>query len=443
MLRELRVRGFKSLADFHLEINPGLNVLVGPNGAGKTNVLKFLEFLSDLSTFSVSEAVGRAGGAGEIFRRGCASSYSNRIWFEVKGEGRLIAPRLRKGGVDIGTVKYRLEAEIILTENSVFFLSQTIDAWTKEKASKLPDLSISISFDLETNSQRAKIRLTNDAAEKSYMPDETRSYIKNIVENDPLVIEHLVLSFFYGPIPIFRTPLADLRSGKAYNINPTKVRAPEDIARKPGIEFDGGGLASTLLYLKKLSRKKLRDASPNIFLLEDVVSFDQNSLEQIEAFCKLVNDNIVELDATSDFIENKNRVTVKFQLNGDEVDFPISLISDGTAKWFSLMAAIVTSKSAFCIEEPENFIHPRLQEEVVRIARAITEEDPNGERFVLMTTHSQTLLNVLNPKEVIVTNMTTEGTKCSRPSNAEKLEEMINKTGFGLGYFYLTDAVES
>ena len=435
------MRGFKSLTNFNLELNPGLNVLVGPNGAGKTNVLKFLEFLSDLCENSVSAAVSHSGGAGEIFQRKAHSSQNAKIWFQVEGSGKsqishIHSRRAPGRGHDI---HYIYEAEITLTENSVFFSAQRIEIRMGEAGSGTPALLLHSSFDYKSKKQSGRATISKEMA--SGMPiNNAQKFISQMLVEDRSITERaLLLSFkFFTPGVEYIT--SDINYGKAYNINPSKVRESEDIAKNPGISFDGSGLASTLILLKKIATDLTRGPLfpgfyPNLV-------FDNNTFSQIESICCLVNDNVVGLDAKPDLIENKNRVIVKFIVAGKEVEFPISLISDGTAKWFALITAMVTSKTAFCIEEPENFIHPKLQQEIVKIARSLAE-NAEYERFVLMTTHSQTLLNALKPEEVVVTSMSPEGTQCKRPTNAAKLNQMISKTGFGLGYFYLTDAIES
>jgi len=45
MITAIKVDGFKTLSDFQLNLNPGLNILVGPNRSGKTNIVSFLSFL--------------------------------------------------------------------------------------------------------------------------------------------------------------------------------------------------------------------------------------------------------------------------------------------------------------------------------------------------------------------------------------------------------------
>jgi predicted ATPase len=80
-----------------------------------------------------------------------------------------------------------------------------------------------------------------------------------------------------------------------------------------------------------------------------------------------------------------------------------------------------------------------MQREIVRLMRDNCGQDS----FVLLTTHSETVLNAVTPHEVIVVNYENGRTVASRPSNAELIEKQINETGFGLGFYYLANAIET
>jgi predicted ATPase len=69
VITSIKVDGFKTLSQFELTLNPGLNVLVGPNGSGKTNIVSFFEFLAHLIESDPAEATSYLGGAGAVFRR--------------------------------------------------------------------------------------------------------------------------------------------------------------------------------------------------------------------------------------------------------------------------------------------------------------------------------------------------------------------------------------
>jgi len=69
-LVRLRVHGYRSLADFELEIRP-LNVLIGANAAGKSNVLDVLRFLSQaIQRGDYADAVNQRGGFAHLAWKG-------------------------------------------------------------------------------------------------------------------------------------------------------------------------------------------------------------------------------------------------------------------------------------------------------------------------------------------------------------------------------------
>lgn len=105
------------------------------------------------------------------------------------------------------------------------------------------------------------------------------------------------------------------------------------------------------------------------------------------------------------------------------------------------MTAIVTNSNLFAIEEPENFLHPLMQIEIVRILREQYERIEQ-DRFALITTHSETIINQCKPAEMVIFEMRDGRTEARRPENDADLVSEIRKTGFGLGYYYLAGAVE-
>jgi predicted ATPase len=117
-------------------------------------------------------------------------------------------------------------------------------------------------------------------------------------------------------------------------------------------------------------------------------------------------------------------------------------MSDGTIKWLTLITAILTSKTIFSIEEPENFLHPWMQAEIANIMRENIEEKKNHS-FVIMTTHSESLLNHSRPEEIILVDLLEGKTSAKRITNIQLLKDEIANSGFGLGHFYFSDSFEA
>ena len=85
MLQNFSVEGFRSLRNFSLDLRPGLNILVGPNGAGKTNIILFFDFLRNLTSTSLSEAIGQAGGIAQVFAKRGKNSFAETISISLQG----------------------------------------------------------------------------------------------------------------------------------------------------------------------------------------------------------------------------------------------------------------------------------------------------------------------------------------------------------------------
>ena len=85
MITKIEVDGFKSLSQFEMKLNSGLNILVGPNGAGKTNIILFFEFLSKMARNPIAHAVSSVGGAGAIFKKIGNEEYQDTIRFKIYG----------------------------------------------------------------------------------------------------------------------------------------------------------------------------------------------------------------------------------------------------------------------------------------------------------------------------------------------------------------------
>lgn len=99
-------------------------------------------------------------------------------------------------------------------------------------------------------------------------------------------------------------------------------------------------------------------------------------------------------------------------------------------------------KNYFSIEEPENFLHPWMQAEIAKIMREHIEQKKNHS-FIIMTTHSESLLNSSNPEEVILVDLVEGKTSARRIANIQALKEEISQSGFGLGHFYFSDSFEA
>ena len=456
MLSRVTCSGFKSLVDFKFELRPGLNVMVGPNGSGKTNIFLLLQFLSALRRLPLVEAIGQVGGAGAVFRRNPDNSISKSIRLSVEG----IGPFRRSQGSD-DRVHYFFGASIGLSalDNAIVFESQQLFFKVLSRNVDGYDLDDNL-LPREYEHAELKKKLNDFQIEWTLQPDGTmpitlgrvKKTLLRYFRDDPEVSTQIIndLCTEYGKsvsafnlldrvVPGANAISSDLSSLKPFNISPDKVRTPEDIGSPPTVASDGHGFAATLYALQSSQRITFG----SFFPLGVRREFKNASeiLERIKSFSHVINPSIINIVAQSDTMESKLKAFINLKYEGEDVMIPFSMVSDGTAKWFALITAIMTVPGVFAIEEPENFLHPTMQSEIVGLLRSqfYSEE---GAKVGLITTHSETIINNAFAEEIIIVEMVDGRTIANRPSNAAAVAEEIKRTGFGLGFYYVSGAIE-
>ena len=449
MITKVEIDGFKSLSQFNLNLNEGLNILVGPNGAGKTNVVLFFEFLSKLVSNQVGYAVSSVGGAGSIFKKIGTDKYQDYIDFKIHGS-RKINKKQAINYEYCSTIKTSFE------KDNIFFSKQEIKLKTGSKFWDNPDdpkFKKDWNFHLIYSSKegekgnveiikidKRKFRPRFHLSSESKKESVENSLKQFVLENNPLqnaLIQSLFIITDYTSV-IY----SDLIGGESFNIVPSKVKELEDAATPPGIKKDGSGLATTL-YAMKTSKPKYPNDFRNFFFFErNEKTYKPDTLKRIISYLRLANKTIVNLDVENDPFDNKLIVKIYIETGEYDAVLPLSSMSDGTIKWMTLISAILTSKTIFSIEEPENFLHPWMQAEIVNIMRDHIE-DKKGQSFVLMTTHSESLLNYSKPEELIIVDLEEGKTTAKRISNIQLIKDEISNSGFGLGSFYFSNSLQN
>lgn len=445
MLKSIHVHNFRSLDHFGLEIQPGLNVLVGPNGAGKTSIMKWFEFLSFLATSSLREAIGKIGGASHVFRRK-NGRYTNTLEFQLFGDTRISQPFTADEDDNeiLSWMHYEYYGEISMIDNQIFFSKQISKVWitSDEKTRKpktSPNVNVNWSYDVITDKVECDIK-TRKPRRRTRQEDRAFGFFFQNTEiyQDFLThktsTEHFVSPNIFFPVDFLHNMKSDLNFQKAFNIAPNNVRSTLDISSQSGVQYDGSGVASTLYDLRA-------DMEQNVSSRYRVMRRSNKGtyptfLKVIDYF-KLSDENINSVSIDIENFRNEFVFEVEYKDSDDTYKVPMALLSDGTVKWLAIVTALATERQSLFIEEPENFLHPRLQEGVVEIIR---EEvlSSSVERFALITTHSETLLNKLRPEEIIITSMDYGRTVSERIADPKQISKIIAESGFGLGYFYVS-----
>lgn len=449
MITKIEVDGFKSLSNFELKLERGLNILVGPNGAGKTNIILYFEFLSKLVSNQLGTAISMVGGAGSIFQKIGEQDYVETIKSKISG-----CYELRTNSFVI--YEYSFEIKISFQKDTVFYNSQQIKLRKTNKFYDFPDKKpksfkwdVDIKFNYPDNekSEIEVIAYDSKRFKARYAPFPTSSRkvfidnLKKFVLNNGPEYNSLIRCIMNISLDEVYSILVDLRGGETFNLVPSKIRELEDSATPPGIQKDGSGLATTLYAMKRNKHLNL-NRGIRIRMYEDQRRsyFPPDTLDRVIRFLKLANSTIAGIDVDNDPFDNKLKIKVSVKSGNYEAILPLSAMSDGTIKWLSLITAILTSKTIFSIEEPENFLHPWMQGEITSIMRDHINEKPNHS-FVIMTTHSESLLNFAKSDEIILVDLSGGSTKAKRIKNQKAINDEISKSGFGLGHFYFSNSL--
>jgi predicted ATPase len=452
MITRIEVNGFKTLNEFSLDFTPGLNILVGPNGAGKTNLVSFFEFLSNLIDAEASEATSRSGGAGAVFRRLGKDDYENLI--SVKLSGCVRAPERPQQGKEEPRprfVLYQLGFSLVFPESRdvVLFSNQALKASVVRQFVPSQDehggkWDIDIASIIQSDgTAKASVR------EVTPMFLERWAHLKN--KDASRQLEELLTSMLTENVPlialmarfsdVFWAISEDLRAGKVYNIVPSRIKLPEDSAKPPGIDRDGSGLSATLYAIfRSKDPEEYGRWHPYFYAPRRRRTFVDSHLDQLRSYLSIVNASIEDFSVTNDPFDNQLRVRFQIRSGQYGAQVPLALMSDGTLKWIALVTAALTTRAIFSIEEPENYLHPQMQGQLVGILREILFREDEY-RMTLMTTHSETLLNQCLPEELVIVGMENGRTTAVRCNNADDVTHEIERTGFGLGYYYVSNAL--
>ncbi len=440
----IKVDGFRSLHNAVIPLSWGINVFVGPNGSGKTNVIAATEFLSTFIKHGIHAAIAKNGGAYRVFSNEQISARGINPKLSFSIHGQLHSPAESEHFVldddDVDSAKkvlldfsYALTLVLDKAKFEVYVDSEML-SWKRVdegadtvtvSSSASDEKKISCSEDFQMDRIYSRILPTFMAEAlirrlESESDSSTEKVLKDISSNGR--------SVFRTPALMTKTDLHTIQEAltfeRSYNISPEKVRQAEDIASSKEISADGSGTISKLYDLKRQSgnRKNKRSGKKSTSSYDKIIT----SFEQ-------VNDQITGFDVSPNLRTGNIDSTILFGRN--KIKLPITSASDGTAKWLAMLTIIRSGEfSSYCIEEPENYLHPAAQRLFIKILRSATKGVENA--FYVVSTHSETIVNAIDVSELRICEYEEDGTQIRIVKSQDKVREAINKTGFGLGFLY-------
>lgn len=398
MLTRIEIDGFKSFADFSLDLNP-FSAVVGPNASGKSNLFDAIKFLSLLAHSDVSSAMRSLRGEPSELFRNKANGSVDEMKFAVEV---LLSPL----GEDSFGNKYKIKGQRLRYEISIA-MRKNINGWVDGVfVSKESCIILKPSHDAHSFVRRIK-----PSYSQRKMPlletdfDNGKSWSTFIIRQDgdsesgvskrgrPVVLSASEAST--SALSTVTTPefphLYALRqfflSIRFLEINPSAARASNDRFESKDLRPDASNLSAVLSRLKHETATK----DFPLGVISDVSS-DLTSLISSVRSVK-INDG---MDA--------KEYSFSVEMSDGQI-FSSRVISDGTLRLLALLSVLNDPKRSgvLCFEEPENGVHEGRIPRLIQLLRSATEIDAGDESIfqILLNTHSPAVMESLEADEII------------------------------------------
>jgi AAA15 family ATPase/GTPase len=177
------------------------------------------------------------------------------------------------------------------------------------------------------------------------------------------------------------------------------------------------------------------------YALADILFSNRKSFDELEERLRLLVPNIQRIS----LLRGKNQ-TFSLQLvdKYSEHHIPASDISDGTLRILAFLTALYqeNTPSIICFEEIENGVHPWLLHKMMELLKLVSTEGITGKPVqILITTHSPTLLNYVEPHQVRAVELDNEGKTQvhNLPTDSVRFQKALEAYDGSLGELWFTN----
>jgi predicted ATPase len=376
-IEQLSVKNYRALRSIELRGITPLTVLLGPNGSGKSTIFDVFNFLSECFQFGLRHAWDRRGRSKELKTRG----ESGPVVIDLKYRERPGQP----------VITYHLAI------NEDLRGAYVAEEWLQwRRASKGKPFRF-----LEYREGRGR-------AVSGEFPDEQDQRLEVPLKSADLLAVNALGQFEDHPrVAALREFITDWYVSY---LSVEDTRGQPEAGPQERLSKRGENLANVIQYL--------RERHPQV--LDRIFEVLRKRVPRLE--------NVVA-DPMPD-----GRLLL--QIKDAPFDQPIlsRYVSDGTLKMLAYLIVLhdPDPPQFIGIEEPENFLHPRLLPELGEECREATEHSQ-----LLVTTHSPFFLNSAKPEEVRVLYRDEKGyTQATLASDIPGVKEFI-ATGASMGHLWL------
>jgi predicted ATPase len=365
-IESLKVRNFRALREVEFKELTPLTVLLGPNGSGKSTVFDVFAFLAECFELGLRRAWDKRGRAKELKSRGSEGP----VTIEIK---------YREPGYPL--ITYHLAVDEVAGSPVV------TEEWLRWKRG-----SHGQPFRFLDYRQGLGKAVSGDR------PDSEDERIDTPLKSPDLLAVNALGQFAEHPRV---AALRDFITGWYVSyLSADSVRSQPEAGPQERLTKTGDNLANVIQYLAELHHP------------------------QLEYIFALLRQRVPRIERVLSETMPDGRLLL--QIKDTPFSHPVlaRFASDGTLKMLAYLVLLhdPAPPPFIGIEEPENFLHPRLLPELAEECRSATRHTQ-----LLVTTHSPFFLNALRPQEVRVLWRNESGyTETQRASDLLGVNAFIN-----------------
>lgn len=376
-IESLKVENYRALRKVELNNLTPMTVLLGPNGSGKSTIFDVFNFLAECFQYGLRHAWDRRGRGKELKTRGATGP----IVFELKYREQPGTP----------IITYHLAIDEGAKGPEV------IEEWLQWRRGSTGQPFRFLDF-----------RRGIGKAASGDAPDSDDVRVDTNLRSPDLIAANTLGQFTEHPrVAALREFITDWYVSY---LSIDQTRNQPEAGPQERLSKGGENLPNVIQYLKEQHSDRL----------EHIFSVLRQRIPRLER---------VEAEPMPD-----GRLLL--QIKDAPFTQPVlsKYASDGTMKMLAYLTVLYDPEPPrfIGIEEPENFLHPRLLPELAEECRAASEFSQ-----LLITSHSPFLLNAMRADEVRVLYRDDHGfTQVVRASDIQGINEFI-RAGASLGYLWM------
>ena len=409
MLTRLEVNGFKNLVDFTIDFGP-YTCIAGPNGVGKSNIFDAIQFLSLLTGCTINEAALRVRNAGEdtgdiadlFFNRDVSPHKKLTFGVEMIVD-RVVSDDFGRGAkASSSFLRYDLEFRYETPSPS----SGHFGGLVLEREQLRPITTGNASQHLRFPHSKSQFR---DSA--VYNNRHSRSGFISTEGGDgsgpTTIVVHqdggshgrgrpapaagaartIIGAENSAATPTILAARREMQNWRSLALEPAAMRRPDRYTQVPGLGADGSHIPATLLH-------------------QEIKSPDED-------VCRMVASRLAQLVPVKSLSLSRDDVRQLLSLQLEEesgLQVRASSISDGTLRFLALvvLAEVANSAGLYCMEEPENGIHPEKLSVMYKLLKDIASDpwyavgSDNPLRQVIVATHSPFFVQLQDREDLVI-----------------------------------------